>query len=40
MNIDALFELYENHGGKDYIGEPVSQVQHMVRVKDKTVGSY
>jgi len=29
MNINELFNLYEKHGGKDYIGEPVSQVEHM-----------
>lgn len=27
--LDALFELYSRHGDADYIGEPVSQVEHM-----------
>ena len=27
--IDEVFELYELHGGEDYIGEPVSQLEHM-----------
>ena len=26
---DAVFALYEQHGDEDYIGEPVSQVEHM-----------
>ncbi len=24
-----IFELYEKHGNEDYIGEPVSQIEHM-----------
>lgn len=27
--IEEIFELYEKHGGDDYIGEPVSQIEHM-----------
>lgn len=27
--VDEIFALYENFGGADYIGEPVSQVEHM-----------
>lgn len=27
--VDALFDLYRQHGGEDYIGEPVSQLEHM-----------
>jgi len=27
--INEVFDLYEKHGGDDYIGEPVSQLEHM-----------
>ena len=27
--VDEIFSLYENHGNADYIGEPVSQLEHM-----------
>lgn len=27
--IDEVFGLYEKHGNADYIGEPVSQLEHM-----------
>ncbi len=27
--IDEIFELYERYGQADYIGEPVSQIEHM-----------
>ncbi|MEO5980297.1 MAG: HD domain-containing protein [Chryseolinea sp.] len=27
--IDEVFGLYETHGDADYIGEPVSQIEHM-----------
>lgn len=27
--VDEVFELYEKFGGEDYIGEPVSQLEHM-----------
>ncbi len=29
--IDEIFGLYERHGGDDYIGEPVSQLEHMTQ---------
>jgi phosphonate degradation associated HDIG domain protein len=29
--IEEIFSLYEKHGGEDYIGEPVSQLEHMVQ---------
>jgi phosphonate degradation associated HDIG domain protein len=28
-NIDEIFKLYEKYGESDYIGEPVSQIEHM-----------
>jgi phosphonate degradation associated HDIG domain protein len=27
--IDTIFQLYEKYGQEDYIGEPVSQLEHM-----------
>lgn len=27
--VDEIFSLYEEHGSDDYIGEPVSQLEHM-----------
>lgn len=27
--VDEVFALYELHGDEDYIGEPVSQIEHM-----------
>ena len=27
--VNEIFALYEKHGGEDYIGEPVSQLEHM-----------
>lgn len=27
--VDEIMFLYESHGNKDYIGEPVSQIEHM-----------
>jgi phosphonate degradation associated HDIG domain protein len=27
--VNEVFALYENHGSEDYIGEPVSQLEHM-----------
>ena len=27
--VDEIFSLYERHGNADYIGEPVSQLEHM-----------
>ena len=32
--ITEVFKLYELHGGDDYIGEPVSQLEHMVQAGD------
>ncbi|XP_065179552.1 2-amino-1-hydroxyethylphosphonate dioxygenase (glycine-forming)-like [Sycon ciliatum] len=29
--VEAVFSLYKRHGTKDYIGEPVSQTEHMVQ---------
>ena len=29
MIVDEVFELYEQYGNADYIGEPVSQMEHM-----------
>jgi phosphonate degradation associated HDIG domain protein len=29
QTLDEIFGLYEQHGGDDYIGEPVSQLEHM-----------
>jgi phosphonate degradation associated HDIG domain protein len=29
--IEEIFSLYDRHGGEDYIGEPVSQLEHMVQ---------
>lgn len=29
--VDEVFQLYLAYGGEDYIGEPVSQVEHMVQ---------
>src|SRR5215475_10589157 len=27
--VNEIFSLYENYGAADYIGEPVSQLEHM-----------
>lgn len=29
--VDEIFSLYEHHGADDYIGEPVSQLEHMAQ---------
>lgn len=29
--LDYIFNLYELHGNEDYIGEPVSQLEHMLQ---------
>lgn len=29
QRVDEIMALYELHGGEDYIGEPVSQIEHM-----------
>ena len=30
-SVEAIFRLYELHGSEDYLGEAVSQTQHMVQ---------
>ena len=30
-SVDKVFSLYENHGKADYIGEPVSQLEHALQ---------
>ncbi|MGZ3901839.1 MAG: hypothetical protein ACXVDC_16045, partial [Bacteroidia bacterium] len=27
--VDEIMSLYNNYGNEDYIGEPVSQIEHM-----------
>lgn len=27
--VEEVFDLYDKHGNEDYIGEPVSQIEHM-----------
>lgn len=29
--VEAIFDLYQRFGANDYIGEPVSQTEHMVQ---------
>lgn len=29
--LDYIFDLYQYHGSEDYIGEPVSQLEHMLQ---------
>ena len=29
QNVEEILSLYKNFGGEDYIGEPVSQIEHM-----------
>ena len=29
--VDKIFYYYENFGERDYIGEPVTQIEHMVQ---------
>lgn len=29
QTVEEVFSLYEKYGGEDYIGEPVSQLEHM-----------
>ncbi len=31
---EEIFALYEKHGAEDYIGEPVSQLEHMVQAAE------
>lgn len=32
--VDEIFSLYERHGNADYIGEPVSQLEHMCQAAE------
>lgn len=32
--VNEIFSLYENHGNADYIGEPVSQLEHMCQAAE------
>ena len=29
QNVEEILSLYKNFGGEDYIGEPISQIEHM-----------
>ena len=46
MNVEKIFSLYENYGAAEYIGEPVSQVEHMVQAamiaenEDQSTGKF
>ena len=33
-NVNEIFNLYKNYGEDDYIGEPVSQIEHMCQAAD------
>ena len=33
-NVNEIFELYQKYGDEDYIGEPVSQVEHMCQAAE------
>lgn len=35
--IDEVFDLYEKHGDEDYIGEPVSQLEHMSQAAELAI---
>lgn len=32
--VEEIFSLYENHGESDYIGEPVTQLEHMCQAAE------
>jgi predicted HD phosphohydrolase len=32
--VDEIFSMYERHGNADYIGEPVSQLEHMCQAAE------
>lgn len=32
--VDEIFDLYKQHGDQDYIGEPVSQMEHMAQTAE------
>ncbi len=36
--VDEIFDLYEKHGSDDYIGEPVSQIEHMSQSAQLALG--
>lgn len=31
VNLKKIFTLYEEFGARDYVGEPVSQIEHMIQ---------
>jgi predicted HD phosphohydrolase len=35
--IEEVFSLYEQHGSEDYIGEPVSQLEHMSQAAELAI---
>lgn len=37
--VDEVFELYSNYGQADYIGEPVSQIEHMSQSAQLAIAS-
>lgn len=37
-NVEDVFAMYEKFGQADYIGEPVSQVKHMVQAAQLAEG--
>ncbi len=37
-NVEDVFAMYEKFGQADYIGEPVSQVEHMVQAAQLAEG--
>ena len=37
--VDEIFSLYEQYGSEDYIGEPVSQIEHMCQAAQLAAAS-
>lgn len=37
--LDEIFELYEKHGAENYIGEKISQIEHMCQAAQLAEGS-
>ncbi len=35
--VDRVFALYERFGARDYIGEPVSQIEHMSQAAERAI---
>ena len=35
--VDEVFDLYAQHGSEDYIGEPVSQLEHMSQAAELAI---